>query len=140
MPRMLVLLAVILLLPMPAPAQDLSAGDRDAIRQVIESQLDAFRRDDAGEAFSYASPMIQEKFGNPTNFMRMVREGYAPVYRPRAVEFRDLTSLRGRPAQEVLFVGPDGRAVLARYFMERQPSGRWRIDGVVLTMAPDRVV
>ena len=60
-----------------------SDSDRNAIRQVIENQLAAFQRDDGSEAFSYASPGIQRRFGTPDNFMAMVRSGYAAVYRPR---------------------------------------------------------
>jgi len=33
-------------------------------------------------------------------------------------------------------VGPDGEEVVARYTMERQPDGSWRIDGCILTEAP----
>lgn len=117
-----------------------SAADKAAIRDVIEQQLDAFQRDDAAEAFSYASPTIQKKFGDPATFMRMVRQGYRPVYRPQAVEFRNLETMNGRLAQHVFVVGPDGRSVIAVYFMEQQPDGTWRIDGVRMTAAPDEAV
>jgi hypothetical protein len=110
----------------------LASRDRAAIRGVIEAQLEAFRADDGARAFSFASPGIQGLFHDPDTFMRMVREGYQPVYRPRAVEFRDLVPLEGRWTQRVLFVGPDGVPVIARYPMQRQPDGSWRIDGCVL--------
>ena len=57
------------------------------MREVIEAQLDAFKRDDAARAFSYAAPGIRASFGTPENFMAMVRDGYAVVYRPRSVSF-----------------------------------------------------
>ena len=136
--RRLPMLLVLVLLPAGALAQEAPGpAEAAAIRQVIQAQLDAFQRDAAGEAFGYASPMIRRKFGDPANFMRMVRRGYRPVYRPRAVEFRNLTMRRGQPTQEVFFIGPDGRAVIGLYLMERQPSGEWRIDGVILTVPPD---
>jgi hypothetical protein len=72
--------------------------------------------------------------------MRMVREGYQPVHRPRAVEFRDLVPLEGLWTQRVLFVGPDGVPVIARYPMQRQPDGSWRIDGCVLERVPEETV
>ncbi len=109
-----------------------SAPDQQAIRGVIEAQLGAFRRDDGMAAFSYASPVIREKFGTPENFMAMVRGSYAAVYRPRQVEFRETRTMAGQTAQAVRFVGPDGKAVLAIYTMERQPDGGWRIGGVYL--------
>jgi hypothetical protein len=137
--RVLALL-VALVIGTVGPAAAANGDDKAAIRNVIESQLDAFQRDDAREAFSYASPTIQEKFGTPTRFMSMVRSGYQAVYRPRAVEFRGLSERRGRLAQRVFFVGPDGRAVIAIYFMEQQDDGTWRIDGVQMTEAPDEAV
>jgi hypothetical protein len=142
MRRRIILLAASLLLlaPMASEAQEatgLTAADGMAIRQVIESQLEAFQRDDGASAFSYAAPSIQSKFGDPATFMGMVRSGYAAVYRPREVEFRELRASGGTIQQEVLFVGPDGKAVIALYDMERQPDGSWRIKGVTLVTAPD---
>lgn len=109
-----------------------SVADQKAIRGIIEAQLDAFQRNDSSAAFSYASPIIQRKFGSPENFMAMVQGGYAPVYRPREVEFLDSRVKDGQTAQAVRFVGPDGKSVIAIYSMEQQPDGSWRISGVYL--------
>jgi hypothetical protein len=119
-----------------AQAQSLSDADRAAIRQVIEAQVDAFRRDDGSAAFGYASPMIQGMFGTPEIFMDMVRQGYQPVYRPRTFDFRDIVDMHGRPAQVVHVIGPDGRPVTAIYPMRQLPDGTWRIDGCFL-QAPE---
>ena len=113
-----------------------SDADRDSIRGVIESQLAAFQRDDGAEAFSYAAPGIQRKFGNPDVFMQMVRSGYAMVYRPREVEILDLRINGSTIQQDVLFVGPDGKPVIAVYTMEQQADGSWRIAGVYLRSVP----
>ncbi|MDJ0944564.1 MAG: DUF4864 domain-containing protein [Kiloniellales bacterium] len=118
-------------------ASSLDAAERGAIRKVIESQLAAFQRDDAAGAFAFASPKIQEMFGDPATFMTMVRSGYQPVYRPRRFEFQDVRDVQGQPAQEVFFVGPDGGEVLGIYIMDQQPDGRWRIDGVYLVKPED---
>lgn len=137
MRRLLAGLAVLGLLwattPAAAGALDgVGAADRGQIRSVIESQLAAFQRDDGAAAFGFAAPSIRRMFGTAESFMSMVRSGYAPVYRPREVEFRDLIDLDGRLTQRVLLVGPDGQVVVAHYFMERQPDGSWRIAGCVL--------
>ena len=116
----------------------LDEGDAASIRQVIEAQLQAFRADDSGEAFAYASPAIQSIFKNADTFMSMVRAGYKPVYRPREVEFRDLVPLEGRWTQRVLVVGPDGVPTVAQYVMEKQPDGSWRIDGCVLERSAEQ--
>jgi hypothetical protein len=138
--RIFALLGLLAGLAWPAVAQDrdaaLSAGDRGAIRETIEAQIDAFRRDDGARAFALASPGIQGLFGSPAAFMEMVRRGYRPVYRPRAFTFGPLTMPNGVPTQAATVIGPDGRPVRALYPMTRLPDGGWRIDGCVLE-APD---
>lgn len=134
-PRFLALLGALLALALPAEAQ-VSEPDRSAIRDVIERQIEAFRRDDGAAAFGYASPSIQGMFGSPDTFMDMVRQGYRPVYRPRAVEFREIVTLQGMPTQKVHVIGPDGRPVTAFYPMSRQADGSWRIEGCYL-QAPE---
>ncbi|HQS18886.1 DUF4864 domain-containing protein [Reyranella sp.] len=133
--RFLALLGALLALALPAQAQ-VSEPDRSAIRDVIERQIEAFRRDDGAAAFGYASPSIQGMFGSPDTFMDMVRQGYRPVYRPRAVEFREIVTLQGMVTQKVHVIGPDGRPVTALYPMSRQADGTWRIEGCYL-QAPE---
>ncbi len=110
----------------------LSTTDRAAVRVVIENQIAAFQRDDGVEAFSYASPTVQDIFGNPENFMRMVRNGYRPVYRPRQVFFQEAVLHQGQLVQALLVTDQEGEVVLALYTMEQQPDGSWRIGSVVL--------
>ncbi len=116
-------------------APDPAAGQ--AIQKVIAHQIEAFRHDDAAAAFSDAAPGIQAMFGTPSRFLAMVQHGYPPVYRPRSVAFGALLSLGGRLVQKVDLVGPDGQSVLALYTMEREPDGKWRIEGCALTASDD---
>ena len=74
--RALFLLAI-LLLSLAAPAR--AADDVTAAQGVIRSQVEAFSRDDAAAAYSYAAPAIQEIFPQADVFMSMVRNSYAPV-------------------------------------------------------------
>ncbi len=131
-----VIVAFVLAFALPAAA-DISAADEAAIRSVVEQQLDAFQRDDQEAAFAHASPTIQDLFRTAEVFMAMVRAGYAPVYRPQEVSFRDVVTFRGAPTLRVLLVGPDGLAVIANYMMERQRDGTWRIGGCVLEPIAD---
>jgi len=114
-----------------------SAADGAAIRQVIQSQMQAFAKDDGARAFGYASPTIQEIFRTADNFMAMVRSDYRPVYRPRRVEFGPVEEVDGEPVQHVWITGPDGQDVEALYTMQRQRDGSWRINGCDLRRAND---
>lgn len=119
---------------------DLTQADKTAIRQVIRAQLAAFRKDDADLAFSYASPLLQDKFGNAENFLDMVKTAYPSVYRPRDVQFRELETTADGPVQKVFFFGPDGDPVLGLYLMQKQRNGKWKTNGCELAPAPDRAI
>ena len=127
----IVLAVIISLIAGAAHAQ--SPADRTAIESAITQQLEAFKKDDAKTAWAQASPMIQEMFGSPENFIAMVQHGYPPVYRPRQSAFGPLVSEQDRIIQKVEILGPDGVNYLALYAMEKQPDGTWKINGCQLT-------
>jgi Domain of unknown function (DUF4864) len=139
--RLLPLLALLVIVVAPARADDTAAldvADRVAIRAVVEQQFAAFRRDDGRAAFSFASPTIQQQFRSPDNFMRMVRTGYQPVYRPREVQFGAIATVNGDIVQRVELIGPDGKPALALYVMQRQADASWKINGCFLTASEQR--
>lgn len=124
---------LLLLLAGPAWAQPaVSADDEAAIRSVITQQIDAFKRDDGDAAFAFASPHIQQQFGDPRRFLDMVRRAYPAVHRPRSADFAELLVGDDTVVQQVELVGPSGEAELALYSMQRDAAGQWRIDGCVL--------
>ena len=124
------LLAVLLMVSLSARAQSVvSPTDGAEIGRVITAQIEAFRRDDGDAAFAFASPGIQQKFGDSAHFMEAVKQAYPQVYRPRSFRFLDRGAEEGKVTQRVEIVGPDGRLVTAIYDMSRQPDGSWRIDG-----------
>ncbi len=134
----LIILITLLLLPMTALGKDVvkpDAADQAEIISVIESQIAAFRRDDAVAAFSFASPTIRAQFGDAGMFLAMVAALYRPVYRPRRLEFLDLKSVDGQWVQRVLIMGPEGEFVMALYPMV-EVDGRWRINGCFLVRPP----
>lgn len=139
-PTLLVLAFAIMLGPRDARADEPPVGSADqaAIRQVIEDQIAAFRRDDGDAAFGYASPQIRRQFGSAERFMEIVRDAYQPVYRPSSVDFGATEEVDGAPVQHVLVVAPDGVVVDALYFMVQQPDGSWRINGCVLTRSEQK--
>jgi len=118
------------LAPLLASAQDaMPPGDAQAIRGVIQAQLDAFRDDDAARAFSLATPGIRATFGSAENFLAMVRDSYPVVYRPKSVAFEAPRLIDGLVLQPVRLTDAGGHAWMAIYPMQRQPDGSWRTNG-----------
>ena len=67
--RAFVLLAALLIgLAVPARA----ANDVATAQAIINSQVEAFGRDDAAKAYSYAAPAIRSLFPQPEMFLSMV--------------------------------------------------------------------
>ena len=113
----------------PARAQPVSDVDARAARTVVSAQLEAFAKDDAKRAFSYAAPSIRAMFGTPERFLAMVRVGYPVVYRAAGVTFLVPLRVEGDLVQGVHLTDGAGALWLATYRLERQPEGTWRIAG-----------
>jgi hypothetical protein len=114
----------------PAVAQPaVTVEDLAEIRAVINRQIDAFRRDDAQEAFALVSPGVQQTFGTPERFLDVVRASYHPVYRPAAIVFLGLTVMEPDAVQQVQITDRSGGLWLAYYAMQRQRDGTWRTNG-----------
>jgi hypothetical protein len=113
-----------------APAR---AGDEvSAAQAIIRSQEQAFARDDAATAYSYAAPALHATFPDADLFLSMVRRGYAPVYRHKSFEFGEGRALDGRIAQTVRIIDAEGNPWDALYTLEQQSDGSWKITGCVL--------
>ncbi|WP_342727371.1 DUF4864 domain-containing protein [Bradyrhizobium sp. B097] len=126
--RAIALIAAILF----AIASPASADDVTAAQGVIRAQEQAFGRDDAAAAYSYAAPAIRQIFPQADIFMSMVQTQYAPVYRHRSFEFGEARSEGDRIAQRVQIVDADGEAWEALYTLERQADGSFEITGCSL--------
>ena len=130
--RMIAALCLCLVALMP-PAFAEEPGD--TIQGVIADQLSAFQANDVERAFNHATPMIQQKFGDPGNFGRMVALGYPMVWRPKRYEWRQLVETDSGPVQVVLFEDASGALHEAGYLMQ-QIDGLWRINGVHVRALP----
>ncbi|MGP6086916.1 DUF4864 domain-containing protein [Antarctobacter jejuensis] len=106
-----------------------------AIEGTIQSQIDAFLKDDFGAAFDFASPSIRYMFRTPENFGAMVRRGYPMVWRPSDVEFGPLRTIDGELSQQVLVSDAEGKRFVLEYQMV-QVDGAWRIAAVKVLPAP----
>ena len=107
-----------------------------AIRTIIRAQIEAFRRDDDLAAFDFASPDLRAQFVAPNRFMAMVRAHYRPVYMAQSVSFtgtaRAVADTPEIRLQDVYLVDDRGTSHQARYMMQKQPDGSWKIAGCQL--------
>jgi hypothetical protein len=134
--RALVLL-VACLIGLASPAR--AADDVAAAQDVIRSQAEAFGRDDAAAAYSYAAPAIKGIFPQAEIFMSMVQQGYAPVYRHKSFEFGEARAFDGKIAQAVHIVDADGIPWEVLYTLELEPDGSLKITGCSLLKAGQAV-
>ena len=118
----------------PAFADDIATA-----QGIIRAQEQAFARDDATAAYSYAAPAIREIFPAPDIFMSMVQKGYAPVYRHRSFDFGDSKSDGNWIAQHVRIIDANGEAWVALYTLEQQADGSYKITGCSLLKAGQAV-
>ena len=125
-----VLVVVAFLLGVACPA--LAADDVASAQGVNRAQEEAFRRDDAATAYSYAAPGIRELFPQADIFMFMVQHSYTPVYRHRSFEFGEARTAGGQIAQRVHIVDDNGEAWEALYTLEVQSDGSLKITGCTL--------
>ena len=116
-----------------------AADDVAAVQGVIRSQVEAFGRDDAAAAYSYAAPAIRDLFPQADIFMDMVRRSYAPFYRHRSFEFGEARVSNGIIAQRVHIIDTDGVPWEALYTLELEPDGSVKISGCVLLKAGQAV-
>jgi hypothetical protein len=130
-----VMLLLVAILGFAAPAS--ATDDVAAAQAVIRAQTEAFARDDANAAYSYAARAIREIFPLPDIFMAMVQHAYAPVYRHKSFEFGAAQADHGKVAQRVYIIDAEGEAWEALYTLEREPDGNLKITGCMLLKAGD---
>ena len=132
--RKILLALATILVGAVAQAQEVLTPNPD-IEATISGQFDAFRAEDVGEAWQFASPNIQALFGSPARFGMMVQQGYPMVWDPGQVTFIDLQTMGGLIVQRVEVIDQAGNAHYLGYAMIETPEG-WRINGVQVLRAP----
>lgn len=105
-----------------------TAAEWQAIQQVIAAQRAAIIAGEAEKAFSYASPGIQQQFGDAASFLAMVDAAYAELESARYVEFLEGAVIDGIVVQPLRLIDADNTVRVALYTMEKQADGEWRIS------------
>ena len=131
----LFIVAFLGLAALPAMSAGLSPKDQKQIIDVVQGQLNAFAKDDAAKAFSYAAPNIKRLLGSAENFLEMVRSQYEVVYRPASTIFMQPVGEGGEAMLKVQMTDEDGDDWIATYTLERQKDKAWRITGCAVREA-----
>ncbi|WP_340300442.1 DUF4864 domain-containing protein [Roseobacter sp. HKCCD5988] len=114
----------------PRSALAQSAPEIDnRVEATIAAQLEAFRAQDIPRAWSYASPLIQNLFGDQDQFARMVEQGYPMVWHPLTYRFGAARVTQTGVFQQVEVIDRDWQSHLLIYEMV-QIAGDWWINGV----------
>ncbi|MCP3476199.1 DUF4864 domain-containing protein [Bradyrhizobium sp. CCGUVB1N3] len=132
--RIAVLLITLLLSFAAAQADDIAAA-----KSVIRAQEQAFARDDAAAAYSYAAPGIKKIFPAADIFMAMVESAYAPIYRHKSFEFGETKVDGDWIGQHVHIIDANNEAWEALYTLEQQADGSYKITGCSLQKAGQAV-
>lgn len=110
---------------------------RDAVRQVVEAQLQAIRAKDFDEAYRHASRGIKRQFTAPV-FAVMLKRGYPALVRHVSADLGVVRDNRERDATVLVTVQDQlQRSAVYRYHLVHEGED-WRIEGVVVGEAPKR--
>jgi hypothetical protein len=125
---------------LPASAGGLSPKDQKQVIEVVQAQLNAFARDDAAKAFSYAAPNIRHLIGTAASFLEMVRTQYEIVYRPSSTTFMQPYGEAGEAVLKVQMTDEEGDTWIATYTLQRQKNKTWKITGCAVAEATGTMV
>lgn len=106
-----------------------TAAEWQSIQEIVAAQRAAIIAGDADKAFGYASPGIQQQFGDAASFLAMVDAAYAALESARYVEFLEGAVIDGIVVQPLRLIDADNTVRVALYTMEKQADGTWRISG-----------
>ena len=102
----------------------------EEVHHTISSQIDAFKKNDVEEAYTFAAPNIQAQFPNPETFGLMVRNGYPIIWKPKSFKFVKFKNLGDKCIQRVLFQSYNGSLETYDYILEKN-NNLWKIAGVL---------
>ena len=126
--KFIIILCTILFVHGLSKAENIIEQDLSETENIIKNQIQAFIDKDAEEAFSYAAPIIKLKFGNPDDFMSMVKNYYEPVYNPKQYYFIDAKYFEGSVYHQLQIVSQSNLSYLATYSLVKNDN-EWKISG-----------
>ncbi|GAB3777513.1 hypothetical protein GCM10028796_56830 [Ramlibacter monticola] len=103
------------------------------LQQVVQRQLRALARENAGEAFALADVGLRTQFGSPEAFLATVRDEYPMLMHPASLLFLKPRTDGSFAMQKVRLTDEDGASWSLTYLLNRQQDDQWKISGCVVT-------
>lgn len=113
----------------------LSEVERDHIRAAVRGQIQALASRDAEQAFSYLAPVTKDFFSDSNNFLSTLNRQMIPMMHAKRFLMAELEREATDAVQTVLLTGPKNHEWLARFKVERQPDGSWRVKSCHMELA-----
>jgi len=107
----------------------LSRVERDDIRATVRGQIQALASRDAQEAFAYLAPVTKDFFADSNNFLQVLNRQMVPMMHAKRFLMAELEREATDAVQTVVLTGPRNHEWLAKFKVERQPDGSWRVKG-----------
>lgn len=117
----------------------ITENDKITIRQLVEKQLQAFKKNDRDTAFSLISPNIQEKL-EPNSFLTRIKKKYNAIVNPRSIMFQGFTLVEDRPALASMIMDRDGQLTQGIFIVEYQHGFGWCICGYKLLSVDEKII
>jgi hypothetical protein len=114
-------------------AETLTAADQAAMHSVIQTQIDALKRDDFAGAYAVAAPSLKVLYPTVDAFTRLIKSRYAQLIRPKTFVFGTVLQTDQGPVQRVFVTAADGKAYIANYSLQRQADNSWLIGGCTVS-------
>lgn len=118
------------------PAYGASPSSRQAVESTVREQLMALAKGDAELAFENLSPQTQRYFAEPRHFMQSVATDAPPIVKTKSFSFVGLEQNGFGATQQVMLTDEDGRSWLAKFEVEQQLAGDWRVKSCVVEAVP----
>ena len=113
----------------------LSEVERDHIRATVRAQIQALASRNADQAFSYLAPVTKDFFSDSDNFLQTLNRQMIPMMYAKRFLMAELEREALDAVQTVVLTGPKNHEWLARFKVERQPDGSWRVKSCHMELA-----
>lgn len=113
----------------------LSRVEREDIRATVRGQIQALVSRDAQQAFAYLAPVTKDYFADSKNFIQVLSRQMVPMMHAKRFLMAELEREATDAVQTVVLTGPHNHEWLAKFKVERQPDGTWRVKGCHIELA-----